>query len=131
MRYHIFIDRVTERVHLPGRDEAIRTARAVLETLGERLYKTERSKLAAELPKELKGFLGEKAAFKLTRENQDRFTMQEFHNRVGERAGTGHREAVRRTEGVFAVLGEAVSEGVLSESLRSLPEEFSRKLSPR
>jgi uncharacterized protein (DUF2267 family) len=108
--------------------EALKTTEAVLETLGERLYKTERESIASELPKDLKKFLvRKKEALETSRENKNRYGLQEFYNRVGERAEVSHRESVECTKVVVSVLKTAVSSGVLNKAVQKLPEEY-RKL---
>lgn len=126
MRYQEFIERVQARTHLNSYEEAEKTTMAVLETLGERLYKTERTKLAAELPKELKEFVFRKQPkeAETSRENMDRFWLQEFYNRVGERADISHQEAIKRTKAVMSVIHEAVSAGMLKEAEEELPKEY-------
>jgi uncharacterized protein (DUF2267 family) len=47
MQYEEFIQRVQERADLGSREEAVRATEAVLGTLGERLYRTERDDVAA------------------------------------------------------------------------------------
>jgi uncharacterized protein (DUF2267 family) len=125
MRADEFVTHVQLEANCASYNEAYNLTKAVIETLGERLYKTERNKLAAELPKELKEFLMQKKQdLESSRENMNRFWVQEFYNRVSNRAEISYEKAVRQTKAVISIMSEAVSEGVLKEVLDSLPKEY-------
>lgn len=116
MRYNEFIERVTGQ-GLESKEEAVKAAEAALETLGERLHRTERDHLAAQLPAELKQHL-------LKRPDTVRFTLEEFYTRMSARSGVRYHHAVYQTKAVMAVLQEAVDEGELRHVLRGLPDDF-------
>ena len=125
MKRKELVERVKAAGHLKGNDEAERLLIAVIETLGQRLYSTERKKLSSEMPGDLKEILDRRKDFSFSRENRDRFSIQEFYNRVGERAGVGHRRAQRLTGAVMSVIIDgAVSRGTMNEILKNLPEEY-------
>jgi uncharacterized protein (DUF2267 family) len=123
MRYDEFISRVQERAGL-ARDEAVRSTEATLATLGERLYRTERENLAAQLPDELKEDLFKEVDSEVTRRDVDRFSLEEFYIRVSARAEIGYPDAVKRAQAVIAVLREAVSAGEIEDVLSKLPDEY-------
>jgi uncharacterized protein (DUF2267 family) len=123
MRYDEFVTRVRERAGL-GRDEAVRSTEATLATLGERLYRTERENLAAQLPNELKEDLFKQVDSEVTWRDVDRFSLEEFYIRVSARAEVGYPDAVKQAQAVVAVLREAVSAGEIEDVLAELPEEY-------
>lgn len=124
MEYIGFISRVQKYGGLESFDDAVRFTEAVLETLGERLYRTESSDLAAQLPKGLKKFIYEKQPPEQSRNEVKRFSLEEFYNRVCARARVGYPDAVRQSKAVMTVLQEAVSAGELEDIKNELPHEF-------
>ncbi len=125
MRYHEFIHRVQEHTDLETPEEAVQLTKAVLATLGERLYRTERDDLAAQLPDRLKEFLFAEQDPENTRRDVQRFPLAEFYNRVSARAEIGRPDAIEQTKAVVAVLQEAVSAGELKDVMAELPDEYS------
>ena len=117
MEYQEFIHRVRQRAGFESEEEAIRITEAVLETLGERLGKTEQDDLESQLPKALKGFI-------LKRRNARQYSLEEFYNRVGARADIGYPHAVEQSRIVMEVLQEAVSSGERQHLLERLPDEY-------
>jgi uncharacterized protein (DUF2267 family) len=126
MRHDEFIARVQEQAHLTSRHEAIQTTKATLATLGERLYRTERENLAAQLPDELKQTLFEGQEPESTRQQISNYSLEEFYNRVGARADLSYSDAVSRAKAVMTVLQEAVSAGIIEEILSQLPPKYGR-----
>jgi uncharacterized protein (DUF2267 family) len=124
MRYDEFVDRVMQEADLASRQDAIAIVRATLAVLGERIYRTERDDLAAELPKSMKGFLYERAGPNVTREQLDRFSLDDYYQRVRAEAELDYGEAVRRAQAVVRVLRDAVSEGQLADVRRELGREY-------
>ncbi|MEW5804308.1 MAG: DUF2267 domain-containing protein [bacterium] len=117
MQYHEFIDRVQKLAGLESADKAVKATEATLETLGERLYRTERDELAAQLPKELKECL-------FRRQDTERFLLEDFYKRVSARADVHYHRAVELAQAVAAVLRGAVSQGELSDILAGLDAEY-------
>ena len=117
MRYHEFIDRVQKLAGLESLDDAVRATEATIETLSERLSKTERDKLAAQLSKELKELF-------LRRHNTERFLLEDFYSRVSARANVRYHRAVELAQAVAAELREAISPGELEDILSELPDEY-------
>lgn len=124
MRKEDFLERVRKQAGLKSLAEAGRVTQAVLETLGEFLYRDECEDLAAELPGELKGALfrihsPEQAPYRVRR-----LPLQQFYNRVGARADLGYPAAVRSTQAVGRVLRQAVSSGQIDDVIEALPVEY-------
>lgn len=124
MRYHEFTRRVQEYADLGSRDEAEQITEAVLATLGERLYRTERGNLAAQLPNKLKEMLYAEQPPENTRWDVDRFTVEDFYHRARGRAELPFKAAVKRTKAVMVVLREAISPGEFADLMDELPEEY-------
>ena len=123
MQFSEFIDHVRERTRLETPEEAERVARAVLETLGERLDRKVRNGVEAQLPNELKEALLARA------QTADEYTLEEFYNRVGARADLTHENAAERTRQVLSVLQGAIAEGEKRQILESLPPEYGQLFS--
>ena len=123
MQFDEFINRVQERTGLDTSEDAERLARAVLETLGERLDRKVRNGVEAQLPNELKDVLLART------QNTEQFTLEEFYNRVGARADLTYQDATEHTRQVLAVLQEAIAEGEKMQILESLPAEYGQLFS--
>lgn len=117
MKTEKFLEQVNQRAGLASTEEVRRVVEGALETLGERLEKTEREKLAAQLSDQLKEFL-------LKRQITERYSLEEFYNRISARADVGYPEAVAGTRAVMAVLQDAVSRGEIDHILAQLPDEY-------
>ncbi len=117
MQYNEFMQHVQEYASLGSQAEAERVAVAVLETLGERLTKTEREHLAAQLPNELKHHLTRSPI-------ADRYSLEVFYDKVGARSKTKYVHAKLLSLAVARVLREAVAPGELRDILTDLPAEY-------
>ncbi len=132
MSYDDFIGEVQHRIESGTPAEAVRTTRAVLETLGERLTEGEATDLASPLPIEIDRYL-------LQAEHGQKYGYDEFVDRVMEKlnyedldlqasyalpAGKDRSEAVYRTKAVFALLAEEVPEGEMEDIEQQLTEDF-------
>jgi uncharacterized protein (DUF2267 family) len=124
MRYHEFVHQVQEQGGLESRDEAERAIRAVLSSLGECLYRTERRHLASQLPKKAKAFLSEYADSGVTRQGAACLTLQEFYDRVGARADVTRSHAIERAKAVAAVLRDLLPEGEWRHIISEMPKEY-------
>ncbi|MEW6382013.1 MAG: DUF2267 domain-containing protein [bacterium] len=118
MRYHEFVERVRKLAGFESLDEAILATEATLDTLSERLSRTERDELAAQLPKELKEYF-------IKGRNTERFLLEDFYSRVSARADVRLHRAIEQAQAVMKVLQEAVSPGELEDILSGLPDEYS------
>lgn len=118
--YQEFLTTVAEFGGL-DRDDAERATRATLQTLAERIAEGEARDLAAALPPET-------AAWLATKTPAERFDLEEFLRRVGERAGVDPTGAERYASAVFAALGRAVSGDEYDDMVAELPRQFDRLL---
>jgi uncharacterized protein (DUF2267 family) len=112
-----FIDRVQEELGWESRVKIEKGIAAVLETIGERLEKSDRENLAAQLHGQLKQYLHK-------RKNTERFILEDFYIRVSSRADVGYPDAVELSRSVGTVLWEAVSPGEIEKILSKWPTEF-------
>lgn len=117
MEYMEFVKRVKSGARLESLHDAEVAVKASLATLGERLEEADVRSLGAQVPSELKAFLGNRHRF-------TRFNLEEYYNRVAARADVGYPEAVERSRTVMAVMREAVTEGLVDKILSQLPPDF-------
>jgi uncharacterized protein (DUF2267 family) len=128
MQYEDFIDQVLEKTNLNERDAAERLTEITLETLGERMYRTERNSLGAQLSGELKAYLNAREEPGPTRRDVDHYTLEEFYNRISARTELSLPDVRRYVPQVMSVLSEAVSAPVLEDAMTSLSEDFKKLL---
>ncbi|MEU2184164.1 DUF2267 domain-containing protein [Streptomyces thermolilacinus] len=119
MRHDEFLARVRERGEYRDQEEAAHITRAVLEVLGHRITPGEAADLAAQLP----GDLGDVLTADGDRPT-DRFGIEEFYRRVGERTGARPRTAQWDASAVLSTLADAVSGGELNQIISQLPSSF-------
>lgn len=119
-----FTSRVREYAKLDSDDQALQVSEAVLATLGECLYRMECDDLATELPPEIGELLFHKRSREQTREDVERISLDEFHNRVHARSDLPFRRSVIASLAVFSTLKEAVSPGQMKDVLAELPGEL-------
>ncbi|MER7892973.1 DUF2267 domain-containing protein [Micromonospora sp. NPDC094482] len=115
MQFPRFIDAVSRRSGLAP-EQAATVARAVLQTMAERVTGGESDDLAGQLPDELDGYLGAGAG-----PAQSASGPAEFLRRVGERAGIDEVAARAGTAAVFATLRETVTVGEFQQMVTRLP----------
>lgn len=122
MQHDELIGQVQSRAKLASRGEAERAVRSTLETLGERLPEGLTDNLAAQLPHEvgehlrrteMLGGLG----------TGERFSRDEFVNRVAERSGADRPQAVYQARVVFELLDEATTGGLMDRVREALPDD--------
>lgn len=123
MTYDAFLDTVQERLDLAERDDASALTMIVLETFSEILYRTERDKASAPLPKELTRYL-HAAKPEQSREKVERLNAATFLDRVQARADLNREDAETATTTVLSVLQEAAGDTVLSNLGDSLPPSY-------
>lgn len=117
MRYQIFLESVGRKADITSREELERAIFGTLEVLGERLTAGEADDLAAQLPSEIGHHL-------IRRSPSERFGIEEFFRRIGERIGA-HSDAAERVAGsVIAVMADTISADEIDAVLSQLPEEF-------
>lgn len=130
--YNDFIGEVQHRIEAGEQAEAVRTTRAVLSTLGERVEEGGATDIAGALPMEIDWYL-------LQPDHGQVFDYDEFVDRVVEKMDYGHldldadygtpssvdeAEAVYRAKAVVALLSETVPGGELANVEDQLPEEY-------
>lgn len=117
MDYSEFIGEVQHRIEVGDQAHAVRTTRAVLTTLGERIQAGEAGDLAAPLPMEIDRYL-------LEADSGERFGWDEFVQRVSERANVDEPEAVFRAQAVIELVWSLEPVGEDRDVRQSLPGEF-------
>lgn len=125
MTHDEFIDQVHERLPLEDREEVEDLVTAVLKTFSEVLYRTERDKLGAPLPKPLSRVL-HAAKRQNNRRETDRFSAEEFTNRVEARTDQNYsqEEARSYTFVVLDVLASATGESLFAKVAEKLPQDY-------
>ena len=117
MNFSDFTGEVQHRIDAGTQGEAVRTTRAVLTTLGERLGAGEASDFAAPLPMEIDRHL-------LEAEAAQQFSYDEFVDRVAERAGMDEADAAFAAKAVVALAAQQAPPGERTDVRDSLPPEF-------
>ncbi len=117
MQYTEFVHKVQSDTEIHSEEQATKVIGATLETLGERLPKTEQENLAAQLPNELKEHL-------LKRLDENTFKLEDFYTRISARADTGFPEAVQQSRVVLKTLENAVSEGEIQDVLQKMDQNY-------
>lgn len=117
MQYSEFIQQVKSQIDIDSDEQTKQVAEATLETLGERLSRTEQENLAAQVVDELKDML-------LKRTDVHSYDLEEFYNRVSARADIGYPDAVKGSQAVVNVLTSAVSQGEIDDILTEIDEDF-------
>jgi uncharacterized protein (DUF2267 family) len=112
-----FVKAVRERAQIPDRDDAERTAVAVLQALADRLTGGEADDLLAQLPEPLKSRIS------VTPE-ADPMTPDEFVDRIARELELPRVEARDRVRAVFSVLREAVTPGEFEDVLSQLDRDY-------
>lgn len=120
MKYDEFIQHVQSLAQLDSRQAAEQATRATLETVAERIVGNEASQLAAQLPEQLgqylRGHEGENGYF---------FSLQEFYQRVSQKAGVEPVDAAVQSRAVFTVLNQAVTPGEFADVKANFSEDYS------
>jgi uncharacterized protein (DUF2267 family) len=120
MNYKEFMGQAQHRLELDELGPAVRASRAVLTTLGERIDPGEATDLASPLPMEVDRYLIEAAE----RAGGEKFTYDEFLNRISERAGVDRSDANYYAQTIVGLVGEIVPAGNMEKVRTQLPEGF-------
>ena len=124
MDYDKFVGMVQNRARLATSGEAIRAIHATFQTLSERLQGGEPGDLAAQLPKEIGDYLLQGGG------TGERFSIDEFYQRVTMREGADLPRAVFHARAVMSVVMEAVSPGEIADIRAQLPDEYNQLFQP-
>ncbi|MEA2250917.1 MAG: hypothetical protein QOG70_1159 [Solirubrobacteraceae bacterium] len=116
MDYQGFIAMVREGAHISD-DEAERAACATLQTLAHRISLGEVQDIAERLPQELRPCLEPDGG-------PERFHLDEFLRRVGDRVGVDGAGAERDARAVFTALWRAVGPNEFADMRAELPKDF-------
>ena len=124
MKFEQFLSQVEDLADFGSRAEVKQAVKVSLGTLGERLYRTSRERLAAQLPDPLKHNLESEVDGEAVRQDTHRFSLEEYYKRVAARADLSLENAVSRSRRVMVVLTQAVSPQILDDILGELPDEY-------
>jgi uncharacterized protein (DUF2267 family) len=119
MQFHEFLGQVQDRARLSSLGDAETATRATLTTLRERLAGGEPKDVAAQLDDSIAQYLTAPG-----QEEPERFSLDEFYNRMSQRAGVKLPTAVFQAQAVISVLGDAVTAGEIGDIRQQLPEEY-------
>ena len=112
-----FIAEVKNLAELGSDEDAQKATRATLETLRERLAGEEPSDLAAQLPPEIAPYVeGDGGG--------ESFPLDEFYDRVAQKEGVDHDEAVKHARAVATVVQTAVTGGEVDDVRSQLGNEY-------
>jgi Uncharacterized conserved protein len=117
MNFDEFTGSVQHRLELPGTGEAVRTIRATLMTLGERIPAGAAEDLAASLPMEIKWYMTG-----AVREHGQRFDWQEFVSRVSEIENADPADAAYHARVVIDLVHTLVPQSDFQQLRDQLPE---------
>ncbi|MFP4632654.1 MAG: DUF2267 domain-containing protein [Halobacteriales archaeon] len=117
MNFDEFIGQVQHRLELPDTGRAVRTTRATLTALGERIPEGNAEDLAASLPLEVKWYLTGAVG-----EHGQRFDWQEFVDRVAEESNEDPADAAFHARVVVDLVHDAVPESDFRQLRDMLPE---------
>ncbi|MEU9508963.1 DUF2267 domain-containing protein [Micromonospora sp. NPDC048170] len=126
MRFPLFVDAVSRRAGLPT-TQAATIARAVLQTMVERMGASADGDPAGRLPDQLDGYLTGAGP---AGGPADALGPADFVRRVGERAGVDETTARAGTGAVFATLREAVTVDEFHDMVARLPRDFDGMTQP-
>jgi uncharacterized protein (DUF2267 family) len=122
VNYAEFMEAVARRAQLPS-EEAEDVTRATLETLTDRITAGQASRIAGQLPVELRQHL-HKTTSAVDAQIAESFEVDEFVERVAARSGVDVGMADAGMRGVLSTIGEVVSNDELQDMLSQLQKEF-------
>jgi uncharacterized protein (DUF2267 family) len=117
MDFDEFTGEIQHRLELPGTGEAVRTIRATLLTLGQRLPEGNAEDLAASLPMEIKWYMTG-----AVEEHGQRFDWSEFVDRVAEIEGSDPSDAAHHARVIVDLVHSEVPASDFQQLRDSLPE---------
>ena len=117
MKGEQFIAEVKNLAELDTNEDAQKATRATLETLKERLAGNEPSNLAAQLPPEIAPYVEGDGG-------REAFSLEEFYDRVAQKQGVDHDEAVRHARPVATVVQTSVTGGELDDVRSQLGDDY-------
>ncbi len=121
MKAQEFTKLVMHRASIGSRTEAENAVRATLETLSEHMTEEAANNFSAQLPSELATYMQQPFSGVA-----ERFSLDEFFQRVSQREGIGIEDATHHARVVAAVLAEAVTVGDLEHLRAQLPADLAK-----
>jgi uncharacterized protein (DUF2267 family) len=122
VNYAEFVEAVARRAGMPS-EKAEAVSRATLETLTDRITAGQASRIAGQLPVELREHL-HKTTTAIEAQIAEPFGLDEFVERVAARAGVDLTMADAGMQAVLNTIGDAVSKDELEDLVSQLPKEF-------
>ncbi len=119
MKFEEFVKEVQQRGRFTSKIDAIRSIRATLQTLSERLAGGEAKDLASQLPQEIGSYLYWNLGLP-----PERMALEDFFQRVALRESADMSQAIYHARVVMEVLQEAVSPGEIKDVRGQLPPEY-------
>ncbi len=116
MQYDQFIQEVQTRAKLDNEAQSLKAVEATLNTLAERILKTEADDLAAQLPQRIGVYL-------VAGQYAQSFDLEQFYYKISLRESLGQPLAKMHARAVLSVVEQAVSPGELRDMLAELPQE--------
>jgi uncharacterized protein (DUF2267 family) len=120
MDFDEFTGEIQHRLELPGTGETVRTIRATLMTLGQRIPEGNADDLAASLPMEIRWYLTGAVD-----DHGQRFDWHEFVDRVSEMTGADPADAAYHARVVVDLVASVVPESDFHQLRDQLPESHS------
>ena len=117
MKGEQFIAEVRNLAELNTNEDAQKAIRSTLETLKERLAGNEPSNLAAQLPPEIAPYVEGDGG-------REAFSLEEFYDRVAQKQGVDHDEAIRHARAVATVVQTSVTGGELDDVRSQLGDDY-------
>lgn len=117
MNYDEFTGLVQHRLELPGTGETVRSIRATLSTLGQRIQAGEAKDLASSLPMEVGWYLTGPVD-----EHGQRFDWRTFVERVGEIEGIEPQDAAYHAQVIVDLVASQVAPAEMRQIREQLPE---------
>jgi uncharacterized protein (DUF2267 family) len=117
MQYNEFIKKLQSTTGLVDEEAAVRATEATVSTLSERISAEEAMDMAAQLPEEIKQYTD-------VDEHAQRFSVDEFFDRVSKKEGANRKEAEQHSRAVMSVLNDAVTSGEIEDIKDQLPDDF-------
>ena len=119
MQYNEFIEKVQQKAKLTTEEDALKATKATLQTLSERLFGNEAEHAASQLPEELGNYLKNS-------NKGEKFSLDEFFERVSEKEGSDVTEAALHSQVVCNVLQDAITDGEIRHITDQLPEDYNK-----
>ena len=122
MQYNDFIHEAKAKLNLNTADEVLNVSRAFLHTLTEHLAGNAADNLAAQLPAQLHDIIHEISPDQ--RDQGQRFKLDEFYERVADKAGVDPETGKRYTHDFMLVFGRMITKGEFDKIGKTLSDDY-------